>query len=164
MRTSTTSARHPAGFTLVEVLVVLLLLAITASLAVVSLREDDRTVLRREAERLADSFSHVQNEALLAGATFAWRGDAAGWEYLRRSPTRRWLPVEDGGAMFVRRLPEAVRLVDVEVDGAKIEPGALLLVPPSGMTSTARLVLQADRDRATVEVGVVSRVVMGHGS
>jgi len=133
MPTSTSRAIAPArsaGFTLVELLVVVLLIAITASLAVVSLRTDERALVRGEAARLAESLRHMQDEAILTGATFAWRGEPLGYEYLRRAPDRTWLPMEGDGAALSRRLPEPVRLVDIEVDGAKLAPGALLLLSP----------------------------------
>ncbi len=158
-------ASRAAGFTLIEVLIVVLLIAITASLAVVSLRQDDRALVRAEAVRLAESFRHVQDEAILTGTTFGWRAESRGYEYLRRTADRQWTPVEaDGSAAFARRLPDAVRLVDVEVNGVKVDPGMLLVVPPSGMSANARVVLETGRDRAFVEIGAVPRVVMQHGS
>jgi general secretion pathway protein H len=154
-----------AGFTLIEVLVVVVLVAITASLVVVSMRQDDRALVREEAVRLAESFRHVQDEAILTGTTFGWRGEPRGYEYLRRTPDRQWLPLQaEGGTTFVRRLPESVRLVDVEVNGVKVDPGMLVLVSPSGTATNARVVLEASRDRAFVEIGAVPRVVMQHGS
>lgn len=158
-------ASRAAGFTLIEVLVVVLLIAITASLAVVSLRQDDRQLVRAEALRLAESFRHVQDEALLTGATFGWRAEPRGYEYLRRTPDRQWTALEsEAGDAFTRRLPDAVRLVEVEVNGVRVDPGMLIVVPPSGMSSNARVVLETGSDRAFVEIGAVPRVVMQHGS
>jgi hypothetical protein len=70
----------------------------------------------------------------------------------------------DGGSAFVRRLPDAVRLVEVSVDGVRVDPALPILLTPSGMTPNARVVLTANRDRAIVEIGAVSRVVIENGS
>jgi len=175
MRTSTASLRRrigsrgahggAAGFTLIEVLIVVVLIAITASLAVVSLRQDDRAVLREEAQRLADSFRFLQDEAIMTGAIIGWRGESQGYAYQRRTVDKQWVPLDaDGGGAFVRRLPDAIRLVDVSVDGVSVDPALPILLTPSGMTPNARVVLTANRDRAIVEIGAVSRVVIENGS
>ncbi|MGA8053631.1 MAG: GspH/FimT family pseudopilin [Burkholderiales bacterium] len=152
------------GFTLVEILVVMVLMAITLSLAVVRLATDDRETLREEASRLAISLSQAQDEAVVTGVAIAWHGVAEGYQYFRRGADREWRPLQTGDALPAHRLPLSVRLVDVEVGGLKIAPGALVVLPPSALAPPVRIVLATNNDQAAVEVGTTARVVFNHGS
>ena len=158
------SATRTYGFTLIELLVVVLLIAITASLAVVALTPDDRTALRDEATRLAVSFQQAQDEAVLTGRSIAWQGDAESYQYLRRGPERSWVPIDAETAFAARRLTVPVRLVDVEVAGSKIAPGTLVVMSPASGPPNVRFLLEANKDRAAVEVGSITRVVPYNGS
>jgi general secretion pathway protein H len=102
------------GFTLLELLAVMVIVAIASALATVALRDSADTVLEREAERLAALLESARAEARVAGATATWRplpegtrdgtGDAdfrfAGLPFAERFPTR-WLDAE------TRALPSA---------------------------------------------------------
>jgi type II secretion system protein H len=158
-----TKARFARGFTLVEVLVVVLLVAITVSFAVVKLAPDDRETVLGEAARLAVSLQQAQDEVILTGAGLAWRGEPKGYRYLRRGPDRSWVPLENDQAFSQREWPLPVRLVDVEVGGLKVSPGALVVLSPAALTSPVRIVLEANSARAAVEVGASARVVQDHG-
>lgn len=158
------TSRFECGFTLVEVLVVVVLVAITVSFAVVKLEPDDRETVRSEAARLAVSIQQAQDEAVMTGSALAWRGDVEGYRYLRRGAGRNWVPLDGDEAFPARRLPLPVRLVDVEVGGLKAAAGALVVLSPSALASPVRIVLEANSERAAVEVGATTRVVPYRGS
>lgn len=161
---STSRACCTRGFTLVELLVVVLLVAITVSFAVVKLGPADRETVLAEAARLAVSFQQAQDEAVMTGAGLAWRGEPQGYQYLRKGPDRNWIPLVDADVFAPRRLPLPVRLVDVEVGGLKLAPGALVVLSPSALTSPVRIVLEANSERAAVEIGAYARVVPNYGA
>jgi hypothetical protein len=148
----------------VEVLVVVLLVAITLSFAVVNLGRDDREAVLDEAARLAISFQQAQDEAVMTGTGLAWSGEPQGYRYLRSGPDRNWVPLENTEAFAPRQLPLPVRLVDVKVGGLKLAPGALVVLSPSVLTSPVRIVLEANSQRAAVEIGASARVVPDHGA
>ena len=152
------------GFTLIEILVVVLLLGITVAFVTVRLGSEDRDTLRSEAARLALGLEQAQDEATLTGATLAWRGGAEGYQYLRRSADGIWTPFDGGDAYPPRRLAPPVRVVDVEVGGVKLAAGALVLLSPSALAAPVRIVLEANSERAAVEVGATTRVVLGNGA
>lgn len=158
------SSHFARGFTLVEVLVVLVLMAIIVSLAVVRFGPDDRETVRSEAARLAVSFQQAQDEAVMTGSAIAWRGEADGYQYLRRGTDRNWIPLNGDEVFPPHRLPASVQLVDVEVGGLKVSPGALVVLSPSALASQVRIVLEANSERAAVEIGATTRVVPYHGS
>ena len=88
------------GFTLVEVLVVLVIVAIAASMVSLSIGKGPDP-LREDAQRLADAFTVAQSEARSDGRPIRWLPAAAGWSFERQgrssSPTAQQdtsLPVD----------------------------------------------------------------------
>ncbi len=156
------SAASSRGFTLIEVLIVLLLVGVSVGVVAVNLRTDDREMLREEAARLAAGLEQAQDEAVLTGAALAWRGAAEGYQYLRRGADGSWEPLDD--SLFRSwQLPPAVRLVAVEVAGMKVVAGALVVLSPSALSGPVRVVLAAGSERAAVEVGASTYVFFGDG-
>jgi general secretion pathway protein H len=156
---------HPVrGFTLIEVMVVVVLIAITLSVTFAKFAPDERDVVRSEAVRLATSLQQAQDEAVVTGVAFAWRGEPEGYEFLRRGADRTWVPLGATEVLSPRRLPSPVRLVDVEIEGQKIVAGALVVLSPSGRASPVRVVLAANNERVAVDLGTSARVVPANGS
>ena len=57
-----------------------------------------------------------------------------------------------------------MRLVDVEVGGVKLAAGALVVFSPFALAAPVRIVLEAGRERAAVEIGATTRVVRVDGA
>jgi type II secretion system protein H len=111
MRTSTTEPAFPTrGFTLVEVLVVVLIVGLLVSVVAVRLTSGTRQSLHDEALRLAALLAHARDEAIATGAPLAWQGSDAGYRFLRRGPDRTWQPMDGDADLRARSLPAGVRL------------------------------------------------------
>ena len=124
----------PRGFTLLEVLVVLLILGVCAGLIGTLARPDARDALRIEAERLAMVLELAADESRLTGKPIVWTaaetpggmqyrferwGDDTGW-----SEARDYL-------LRARSLPAGMTLSDLRIEtlqapfGMRLEFGAL---------------------------------------
>jgi type II secretion system protein H len=160
----TVPPRFRRGFTLVEVLVVVVLIAITLSVAFANFAPDERDVVRDEAARLAASLQQAQDEAVITGVTFAWRGAADGYEFLRRDADRNWVPLGPTESLSPRRLPSPLKVLDVEIEGRQVAAGALVVLSPSGRASMLRVVLAGLNERVAVELSSKARVVPANGS
>lgn len=90
------------GFTLVEVLVVLVIVAIAASMVSLSVGRGENP-LRNDAQRLADAFSVAQSEARSDGRPIRWLAGAEGWAFERRGRSDN-ISAEEDAPLPVDRL------------------------------------------------------------
>ena len=105
-----------AGFTLLELMVVLVLIGIIFTFAALSFRGDDLAeAMEREANRLATLISLASDEAILRGEELAMRFTESGYEFLGLGASG-WRVRDDDGLLKPRSLPPGVR-IRVEVEG-----------------------------------------------
>jgi general secretion pathway protein H len=101
-----------AGFTLLEVLVVLVIIGIITSMAVVStgvLGRDHE--IQEEARRFVAVAGQAHEEAQIEGRDFGLRFDSSGYDFLEFDAlNQRWLPVGGDPLLRERALPVGVQL------------------------------------------------------
>ena len=77
-----TAARGAPGYTLIEMLVVMFVLGILASIVALNLRTNRDAGLRLDANRLADLFSLAADEAQVRSRSIVWQADANGYRFV----------------------------------------------------------------------------------
>jgi len=116
--------RH-RGFTLLELLVVMVIAGIVISLVAVNASPNERGRLLDDGQRLARLFELAQEEAQLRARALAWEGDASGWRFLVATPNG-WRPLAND--VFApghwRLAPDQVTVVE----GGRMERGTARLV------------------------------------
>jgi general secretion pathway protein H len=113
--------REHRGFTLLEVLVVVAIIGVMATLALSSIGNrslDDRLGL--EARRLRELFALAADEAVLQGLELGFVQTAEGYEFLVLKEGR-WQPLEGSGPLRARALAEPFYL-RLQVDGRPVTP------------------------------------------
>jgi general secretion pathway protein H len=69
------------GFTLLELLVVVAIVAVASAGVSFALRDSGQTALEREAQRLVALLEAGRAQSRMAGQPLRWRGDAAGFHF-----------------------------------------------------------------------------------
>jgi len=143
-------ARRQAGFTLLEIMVVVVLIALSASLVVINLERDTDQVAELEARRFARLIEQARDESILSGRPLAVdvRPEARTYTFLQHRGG--WAEVTDDDVFRMRRFPEYLG-VDFETAGP---PGAeeLLVIEGLGLISPFQLTLEGEDIRYRVRI------------
>lgn len=100
------------GFTLIEILVVVIIIATISSIALISLNliGDDRE-LDTERKRLATLLEVAQDEAVMQGREFGLEALRAGYRFVEFDPlTSQWAEIQDDDLYRLRQLPDGMEL------------------------------------------------------
>ena len=138
------SAARAAGFTLLELLIVVALIAVVSAVASLALRDPAETRLEREAVRLASLLEAARAESRTLGVTVTWlprpvqtRNETFDFNFIglpdRLAPQRRWL--EPG--------------VTAQVAGATAAAPGIVL-GPEPLIGPQRIVLRIDDRSVTL--------------
>lgn len=98
------------GFTLMEVMVVLVLIGIITSFALLSVGGGPRERLAEEARRLAALVELHQQEAILSGEPRGIQFTRTGYAVLRQDEKGAWQPPAAAETLIQHRLPDEIAL------------------------------------------------------
>ena len=105
------------GFTLLEVLVVVIIIGIVISFAVLSINSDDKT-LDEDARRLQALINLASQEAVLQSNELALQFNEDGYEFLAFDG-EKWQAISGDEILRPRTLPDTIA-VDYEPEGQKL--------------------------------------------
>ena len=136
-------ARHRAGYTLVEVLVVIAVIAIAAGFVVVNLEGDDRRSVEREGARLAGALGHAAALAQWRSETLGFSADGPGYRFWRRGSDNRWSALSDEEVLAQRVLPAQWSVSSLSYAGAPVPANVIVPFRPSGRNEPYSLALSS---------------------
>lgn len=102
--------RSAGGFTLLEVMVVVVIIGIMLTVSAMSLRGDSHAeIMQREATRLIALLDLASDEAVMRSEQLAVRFTDDGYEFMLLQ-NGRWMPVDDDRPLRPRKLPDDISL------------------------------------------------------
>jgi general secretion pathway protein H len=155
--------RRPAlarGFTLIEILVVVAILAIAAGTIALVLDRDERGTVAREARRLAGALEYAAARAQMRGETIGVSAEAPGWRFWVRGADGRWVPLAGDDALAPRALPSPLVASAVAFAGRAIDGNAILPLRASGRNDPFAFALATPQWRAVLASDAVNRVTI----
>jgi len=135
------SRRPGRGFTLIEVLVVVLIIVVVVGLLGVQLMRGPEDQVREESERLAQLLNAARQEAILQGRVFAFSGERDSYRFLRLERDGRLKATAEDDLLRAQRLPPGVVIEAIQIEGAGDAPRDGMVFLPSGEVQAFRLVL-----------------------
>jgi general secretion pathway protein H len=154
------------GFTLVEILVVIVIMAVVISITVLSVSSTGRdSQLDEESRRIEGLVGLLHERALLEGRDFGLRIEPAAYEFVVYDPRRdRWMMLDQEREFRHRELPKGItfqlqldsqtvviKAVDRNLTGGD-PPGPQVAIAASGEGTPFRLTLQRDATQAKASV------------
>ena len=140
--------RRVRGFTLVELLVILVIAGVVLALAAVNLAPSDAESARREAALLALDIERARDDAWFGGRPTAVAIADNHLRVLRLAEGREWKPVPGRD----RPLPSGLQVASLAIDGERVNPREPLLFLPDGLGIPFRIGL-AYRDEKPAITG-----------
>ena len=152
-----------AGFTLLEILVVVVILGLAAAIGYATLERDERGTLEREARRFAGALEFAAQRAQSAHETLGVSAHAGGWRFWRRGDDGRWVALSGDDALAARALPANVTVGALAYGGRSLPAEAVVPLRASGRNEPYAFVLRAGAWTATVSGDPLNRVAFAIG-
>ena len=145
-------AERARGFTLLELLVVVMIVGIIVALAGVRLMRSPGEAVRDESERLALLLQAAREESIMQGRVFAFGAGRDSYRFLRLERDGKLKITKDDEILYPRQLPRGVTIESLQIEGVTPDPaqpqGVVLL--PSGDLPAFRIFLAGGGARWTV--------------
>jgi len=126
-----------AGFSLIEVLVVLLILSITFGMMSVSFFNTEQTQWKDMNRRLMVSLNHAKDETTLSGAPIVFQIDEKGWRFLTPNLKDELYVLGDALAPYSWKTQTRVEgATRFHLDGAGSTPTTPLKITQGTLTAT----------------------------
>ncbi|QXI18455.1 GspH/FimT family pseudopilin [Pseudomonas hamedanensis] len=132
------------GFTLIELMVVLVIIGIASAAISLSIKPDPLQLLRKDAERVAQLLQVAQAEAHADGRPIVWVSDAKGFRFSRRSDSGKGFDHFAGDAQL---RPRAWQSPKVEV---RVEPKQKVVLNAEWINPPLQLTLSDGLNRLSV--------------
>ena len=160
------ASRNERGFTLIEMLVVLMIMGLFLGLVSTITRPDDRAILRLEAERLSQLLDFAATEAQLTGKAIAWTADDSGYRFSRLGDDNAWSEIRDSDLLRARTLPQGVAVSGFRVENMRPQGSMRLEFAPQGSSLAFTVGMSLGTERYTVAGSPVGdvRAVQGDGN
>ena len=147
-----------AGFTLIEMMVVVVVIGIAATLAVVNLGGDSVRDLAREAKRLAGALEHAQALAQWQSETLGVSADGRSYRFWRRDGADLWTALTGDDVLAPRTLATGMTLVAQTYAGAPVPADAILPFRPGGRNEPYAFALASAAGHVVVAGDPIGRV------
>ena len=159
------NACRSGGFTLAEILVVLIVIGIAAGLTYAQLDVDPRQTLEREGRRFAGALEHAALLAQWKNQTLGVSANGGAYRFWRRGSQsdgegERWLALSDDDVLAPRALPASMIAMPRLYAGQPVPDEAVLPLSPSGRNEPYVIALASPEWQILLAADPLNRVTL----
>lgn len=141
-----------AGFTLIEILVVSVIIGLILAAVGLNLIPDDREEVRDEAQRLALLVQSAQQEAILQGTIILVSLSANGYLFLKPDQnTGKLRPMKSDDVFRARKLSDGTEISHINIDGITVSRNPMVVLFPTGEITPFAITFSRNKARWFVE-------------
>lgn len=152
------TGRANAGFTLVELMVVIVVIGIAAALIYAIPGDGGYRDVEREAKRLAGALEHAQATAQWQSETLGVSAEGTGYRFWRRDSEQRWIAMTDDDVLAPRALPTPMTVNVQTYSGTPVPPDTVIPFRASGRNEPFTLSLAGSGHTIVVSGDPIGRV------
>src|SRR5690606_25364287 len=157
-------SRVCAGFTLLEILVVVTILALGTGLVVATIDPDERGMLEREARRFAGALEYAAQRAQLRHETLGVSASSTSmpsqWRFWIRGDDGRWRALSGDAVLAVHVLPAPLAAQPLAYAGRALATDAIVPLRASGRNEPYAFGLRGEAFEAVVSADPLNRVAI----
>lgn len=148
-----------SGFTLLELMVVLVIFGISLGLVTPHLMKSDDDVLNEEAMRLVALMEYAADTASSQGHWLAWTPTTSGYRFLQRDEDRRiWQPITTDEVLRERKLPDGMLIPVTNSQQTMVSTNHIIALSPSGIQSPFLIELNIGKARRIIRGNILGKV------
>ena len=118
--TEYTTVNKASGFTLIEMLIVLVIMGILVGLVSVVVQPDDSARLRVEVEKLAQLMDVAATESRYTGKPIAWTSDGKSYQFWQYTENAGWSEMIGDDLLHARMLPQGMTIANLRVENMRV--------------------------------------------
>lgn len=160
--------RSKSGFTLIEMLVVLVIIGIVVAMIGVNLAPDPRQALHNEAQRIALLLQQARDEAMSSGTRIAFSAEKQEFRFWQKPASaaekpgeteQKWEPHADQELYKPRSLAGAIRVEEMRINQQPVDSHVQKIVfTPSGMMLPFRITLADGPLRIAISGNAIGQI------
>ncbi len=152
------SNSQQGGFTLLEILVVLLVIGIISAAVALGVSMDDRRTTAIEASRLADLLEEAEEEAMSRGEKLAWSGAGDSYLFWKMDEAGKWQQIADDDLFKGHVFQDGISIDAVNLNG--LPSDKKIVFNPSGVNTPFRIVLSGTESKIGISGDAMNRVTV----
>ena len=148
------------GFTLIEILVVLVIIALAGGAAALALAPDERGSTLREARRFAGAIEYAAARAQSRGETLGVSASGGVLRFWRRDPSSaRWQSIDDD-VLAAHTLPSPLAAAAVTYAGQRVQGDVIVPLRATGRNEPFAFVVNSPAWRVVLIADPLNRVAL----
>ena len=152
------------GFTLIEVMVVVVIIAVLSSMIVIVAMPGDAAQVDKEARRLAALLELASAEARASGQGIGWSTESDGYSFWQKSDDGEWARFPDTSVYRHRSFAGRAEFREVLFDGRALPQGDRITLSPYGSRGLIEVTIGGGNARITLRGGVLGRISLQRDS